>query len=68
MFYHVSSHFKLNLINLFTNLPYVPFLYLSYLSFDSISAFVIGWVVYDGVEKEHDRLQRKQPGEFDHET
>merc|ERR1711936_1271849 len=30
--------------------------------------FVLGWVVYDTVEKEHDRLQRKQPGQFDHET
>ena len=33
-----------------------------------ISAFLIGYVVYDTVEKEHDRLQRKQPGQFDHET
>ena len=33
-----------------------------------ILAFVLGYVVYDTVEKEHDRLQRKQPGQFDHET
>ena len=33
-----------------------------------ISAFIIGYLVYDTVEKEHDRLQRKQPGQFDHET
>jgi len=30
--------------------------------------FLLGYAVYDGVEKEHDRLQRKKPGEFDHET
>merc|ERR1711993_67241 len=28
---------------------------------------ILGYVVYDTVEKEHDRLQRKQPGQFDHE-
>ena len=33
-----------------------------------ILACVLGYVVYDTVEKEHDRLQRKQPGQFDHET
>lgn len=30
--------------------------------------FIIGYVIYETVEKEHDRLQRKQPGQFDHET
>merc|ERR1712018_338813 len=30
--------------------------------------FALAYVVYDQVEKEHDRLQRKQPGQFDHET
>ena len=30
-------------------------------------AFVIAYLVYDTTEKEHKRLQRKQPGEFDHE-
>merc|ERR1711936_447244 len=29
---------------------------------------ILAYVVYDTVEKEHDRLQRKQPGQFDHET
>ncbi len=26
------------------------------------------YLIYDTVEKEHSRLMRKQPGEFDHET
>jgi len=30
--------------------------------------FIIGYLIYDAAEKEHDRLQRKQPGQFDHET
>merc|ERR1712183_591224 len=30
-------------------------------------AFALGYLVYDTVEKEHARLQRKQPGQFDHE-
>merc|ERR1711931_536988 len=29
---------------------------------------IIAYLIYDAVEKEHDRLQRKQPGQFDHET
>merc|ERR1712141_929186 len=33
-----------------------------------LPSFVLGYVVYDTVEKEHNRLSRKQPGEFDHET
>ncbi len=31
-------------------------------------AFILTYLIYDTVEKEHARLQRKQPGEFDHET
>jgi len=30
--------------------------------------FVISYLIYDSAEKEHERLSRKQPGEFDHET
>eukprot|EP00093_Oithona_nana_P002553 02553.XXX_24522_24198_1 [CDS] Oithona nana genome sequencing. len=30
--------------------------------------FLITYLIYHAVEAEHDRLQRKQPGEFDHET
>jgi hypothetical protein len=29
--------------------------------------FIISYLIYDAAEKEHDRLQRKQPGQFDHE-
>jgi len=29
---------------------------------------LITYLIYNAVEAEHDRLQRKQPGEFDHET
>ena len=46
-------------------------LYMRYglwLIFYFISAFLMAYIVYDTVEKEHDRLQRKQPGQFDHET
>ena len=32
------------------------------------TAFVIAYLIFDYYEKEHDRLQRKQPGQFDHET
>ena len=32
------------------------------------SAITLAYLIYDAVEKEHDRLQRKQPGEFDHES
>ena len=35
---------------------------------DFLSALVISYYTYTWVEGEHDRLQRKQPGEFDHET
>merc|ERR1712113_1032271 len=30
--------------------------------------FLITYLIYNAVEAEHNRLQRKQPGEFDHET
>lgn len=33
-----------------------------------LAATVFAYLIYDYVEKEHDRLMRKQPGEFDHET
>jgi hypothetical protein len=29
--------------------------------------FIVAYLIYDSAEKEHDRLQRKQPGQFDHE-
>ena len=31
------------------------------------SATLLGYLTYTWVEGEHDRLQRKMPGEFDHE-
>ena len=34
----------------------------------SFAALLITYLIYNAVEAEHDRLQRKQPGEFDHET
>merc|ERR1711976_135651 len=34
----------------------------------TVPPFVIAYLVYDGVEKEHTRLSRKQPGEFDNEV
>jgi len=36
--------------------------------FNVVPPFAIAYLIYDYVEKEHDRLQRKQPGQFDHET
>merc|ERR1711936_942074 len=36
--------------------------------FNVASPFVIAYLIFDYYEKEHDRLQRKQPGQFDHET
>merc|ERR1711892_708289 len=33
-----------------------------------VPTFVISYLIYDSAEKEHDRLQRKQPGQFDHEV
>jgi len=30
--------------------------------------FIISYLIYDAAEKEHDRLSRKQEGEFDHEV
>ena len=35
---------------------------------DVAPPFIIGYMVYNAVEKEHDRLQRKQTGQFDHEN
>lgn len=32
-----------------------------------LSAVLLTYLVYYTAEKEHDRLQRKQPGQFDHE-
>ena len=32
-----------------------------------ISAFVIAYMVYDQVEKEHKRLMRKNPADFENE-
>ena len=29
--------------------------------------FVVAYLIFTETEKEHDRLQRKQPGQFDHE-
>merc|ERR1712106_869138 len=36
--------------------------------FTVVPTFVISYLIYDSAEKEHDRLQRKQPGQFDHEV
>merc|ERR1712038_1392449 len=33
-----------------------------------VPPFAIGYLIYDWGEREHERLQRKQPGQFDHET
>ncbi|XP_023348451.1 cytochrome b-c1 complex subunit 8 [Eurytemora carolleeae] len=33
-----------------------------------VPPFIIAYLIYDASEKEHDRLQRKQPGQFDHEV
>ena len=30
--------------------------------------FIMSYLIFTETEKEHDRLQRKQPGQFDHET
>merc|ERR1719333_48587 len=35
--------------------------------FTVVPPFVISYLIYDAAEKEHDRLMRKQPGQFDHE-
>ncbi len=35
--------------------------------FTVLPPFIITYLIYDAAEKEHDRLQRKQPGQFDHE-
>ena len=29
--------------------------------------FILSYLIFTETEKEHDRLQRKQPGQFDHE-
>ena len=34
----------------------------------SFPAFIIAYLIYCWGEAEHERLQRKQPGQFDHET
>ena len=36
--------------------------------FTVVPTFVVSYLIYDSAEKEHDRLQRKQPGQFDHEV
>jgi len=36
--------------------------------FTVVPPFVISYLIYDAAEKEHDRLMRKQPGQFDHEV
>merc|ERR1711874_617424 len=36
-------------------------------SLPNLIPFAIAYLIFDSVEKEHDRLIRKQPGEFDHE-
>ena len=36
--------------------------------FTVVPTFVISYLIYDTAEKEHDRLQRKQPGQFDDEV
>merc|ERR1711879_221906 len=33
-----------------------------------VPPFVIGYLIFDYYEKEHDRLQRKQPGQFDNDV
>ena len=30
--------------------------------------FIMSYLIFTETEKEHERLQRKQPGQFDHET
>merc|ERR1712013_379269 len=36
--------------------------------FTVVPPFVISYLIYDAAEKEHERLMRKQPGQFDHES
>jgi len=32
-----------------------------------VPPFILSYLLYDWAEKEHERLTRKQPGQFDHE-
>jgi len=36
--------------------------------FTTVPTFVISYLIYDSAEKEHERLARKQPGQFDDEV
>ena len=36
--------------------------------FTVVPPFILSYLIFTETEKEHDRLQRKQPGQFDHET
>jgi len=36
--------------------------------FTTVPTFVLSYLIYDSAEKEHERLARKLPGQFDHET
>ena len=33
-----------------------------------VPPFIMSYLIFTETEKEHTRLQRKQPGQFDHET
>merc|ERR1711890_166358 len=36
--------------------------------FTVVPPFVVSYLIFDAAEKEHNRLSRKQPGQFDHEV
>ena len=36
--------------------------------FTVVPPFIVSYLIFDWAEAEHNRLARKQPGEFDHET